>query len=221
MSTLRLAWRAPQDRWLLCIGLALVATVLTYWPGGLGWLRYERAALAGGQYWRAVSAHLVHLNGTHLLLNLAGLFLLCELLWNELPLRHGLGMLAAGALTASALLFLLHPELLWYAGLSGALHGLWAGCALDGLWPQGVRRPPFATMPTSTWRRLQADWPLARCLCLAALLLLTIKLALESWLGAPVHVAQAIGAPVVTPAHLYGVLGGAAYLLAWRLARPG
>jgi hypothetical protein len=93
---------------------------------------------------------------------------------------------------------------------------LWAGCALAGLWPQDSGRPPFPATPTSSWRRLEADWPLPRCACLAALLLLFGKLALESRVGAPVQVAAAIGASVVTPAHLYGAIGGAGYFLVWR-----
>ena len=38
-------------------------------------LRYERAAIAAGELWRGISAHLVHLGFTHTLLNLAGFVL--------------------------------------------------------------------------------------------------------------------------------------------------
>lgn len=223
MNTLRqhLSWPAHlQGRWLFCGGLALCAVVLTYWPHGFAFLRYERAGLLSGQYWRVVTGHLVHVNGVHLLFNLAGLFLLCELLWNGLPLRHGAGMLAAGGMAASALLFWLEPGLAWYAGLSGALHGLWCGCALAGLFPQDRLQPPYPATPTSAWRRLSREWPLTRWISLAGLLLLLGKLLHEFRFGASAAAADAIGAAVVTPAHLYGALGGAVYLLLWR-AWPG
>jgi rhomboid family GlyGly-CTERM serine protease len=214
MIALRQHWRpAPAPaRWLLCGALALTAAAVTYWPQGMAALRYDRAALIAGQYWRLATAHLVHLNGTHLLLNLAGLFLLCELLWNDLPVRHGAGALAAGGLAASALLFRFHPELAWYAGMSGAAHGLWAACALAGLFPQS-RLAPYPATPTSAWQRLWREWPLTRRTALAGALLLGAKLLAEAHWGASAWTSGAIGAAVVTPAHLYGAIGGVAYLL--------
>jgi len=47
-------------------------------------LRYERAALQHGQWWRLISAHLVHLDVRHLLLDSAGLVLLWALYAREL-----------------------------------------------------------------------------------------------------------------------------------------
>jgi rhomboid family GlyGly-CTERM serine protease len=214
MTALRRHWRPVQTpaRWLFCGGLALAAAAMTYWPQGLATLRYDRAALIAGQYWRLASAHLVHLNGAHLLLNLAGLFLLCELLWNDLPVRHGAGALGAGGLAASAQLLRFHPELAWYAGMSGAVHGLWAACALAGLFPQN-RLTPYPATPTSAWQRLWREWPLPRRTALAGSLLLAAKLLAEAHGGASAWTSGAIGAAVVTPAHLYGAIGGAAYLL--------
>jgi rhomboid family GlyGly-CTERM serine protease len=215
MMTLGQHWRPARapDRWLFCGALALAAAAVTFWPQGLAALRYDRAALIAGQYWRLATAHLVHLNGAHLLLNLAGLFLLCELLWSDLPLRHGAGALAAGGLAASALLFLFHPELTWYAGMSGAVHGLWVACALAGLFSQSRVAPPYPATPTSAWRRLWREWPLTRRTALAGLLLLAAKLLAETVWGASAWTTGAIGAPVIAPAHLYGALGGSVYLL--------
>jgi rhomboid family GlyGly-CTERM serine protease len=214
----RFALRGLSQRWLFCIALGLTAIILVCWPGALHYLRYDRAALMEGQLWRVVTAHLVHVNGWHLLLNLAGLFLLCELLWNELPLQQGVALVLISGLTTSALLFQWHPELAWYAGLSGALHGLWVGCALAGLWPADAGRSPFSATPTSGWRRLQTAWPLQRCICLAGLVLLIAKLALEARFGASAQAGAMLGVPVLTQAHLYGACGGGAYSLAWRLA---
>ena len=76
----------------------------------------------------------MHLNLRHLLLNLLGLILICELLWDDLVLLEVLALLLVSGLGVSLLLWLNQPQLIWYAGLSGVLHGLWAGCAGAGLW---------------------------------------------------------------------------------------
>lgn len=206
-----------QSKWLLCLGVSFCALVLTYLPHGLSHFRYDRAALASGEVWRLITAHLVHLNTPHLLFNLLGLWLLCELLWHELPLLHGLGLLGSAAIGIGALLWWFHPELVWYAGLSGALHGLWAGCALAGLWPASPNSNDRPAMSRSSgWSRLKMHWPLSRCICLTGILLLAAKLAIEYRYGASPRAIQAIGSPVVTVAHLYGAMVGVCYVLIWR-----
>lgn len=89
---------------------------------------WQRGALENGQYWRLISAHLVHLNLRHLMLNLLGLIVICELIWDDLALADALALLLFSALGVSLLLWSNQPQLIWYAGLSGVLHGLWAGC---------------------------------------------------------------------------------------------
>jgi rhomboid family GlyGly-CTERM serine protease len=191
--------RLVHGKWQFYLMVALAALVAAFWPDGLAHLRYDRSALAGGEVWRIVTAHLVHLNAVHLLLNLLGLLLLCELQWGELPLRHGFGLFVFSAVAISAALWWLHPELLWYAGLSGVLHGLWSGCVLCGLWSQ---------KPSSL-----------RLLYWGGALLLALKLAVEFFFGAPETTAHLIGGSVVAVSHLYGALAGAVYVLAWRCAR--
>src|SRR4051812_11228217 len=71
-------------------GVALLIVLALVWlalAGGAPWsaaLRYERGALAAGQWWRLVSAHWVHLGVRHLLLDSAGLVLLWALYAREL-----------------------------------------------------------------------------------------------------------------------------------------
>ncbi|HEX8784094.1 MAG TPA: hypothetical protein VF764_12020, partial [Steroidobacteraceae bacterium] len=57
---------------LACLLLLLPAVA---GEGGRALLRYERSALADGEWWRLLSAHVVHLDLRHALLNVVGLAL--------------------------------------------------------------------------------------------------------------------------------------------------
>ena len=173
------------------------------WPDGLAHLRYDRSSLMNGEIWRVLTAHLVHLNVPHLFLNLFGLFLICELLWVELPLRQGIGLLVFTGVTISACLWWLHPELATYAGLSGVLHGLWAGCALYGL-------------QYTSEKSLRARLPY-----LFGAILLAAKLLFEFRYGPSEFTAHLIGGSVLTVSHLYGALAGVVYVLTFGCVRIG
>lgn len=193
--------RTIHDKWLLCLAVALAASMAACWPDGLMHLRYDRSGLMDGEVWRVVTAHLVHLNRLHLLLNLLGLLLICDLQWGALPLRHAVGLLGFSGMAASASLWWLHPELVWYAGLSSVLHGLWAGCVLFGLRPA----PGIPLRPRLPY--------------LAGAFLLAVKLLMEFRYGASENTAHLIGSGVVTAAHFYGALAGTVYVLTWGCVR--
>jgi rhomboid family GlyGly-CTERM serine protease len=145
-------------------------------------LCYERLALAQGQLWRLLSAHWVHLNLEHALLNGAGLTLLWVLMAREFPPRRWVGILLGSGLGIDAGLWFLRPGVEWYMGASGVLHGaLAAGAA-------------------ALYRRGEG-------LGAALLLLLVVKLIYEQHSGASVFVGDL---PLVTDAHLFGALGGLA-----------
>ena len=77
----------------LCLGLVALTA------GGEGTrqlLRYERAGLARGQWWRAVTAHLVHLDLRHALLNCGGLVLVWALFARDYSPRRWLLIVLAG-----------------------------------------------------------------------------------------------------------------------------
>lgn len=153
-------------------------------------LRYERTALADGEWWRLASAHVVHLDLEHAVLNALGLALLWALFAAEFTGRRWLAIVAASIAGVDAGLWFLEPALGWYVGASGALHGVLAAGALARL------------------RRHRMEG--------AALAVLLIgKLAWEQTQGA---LPLTISGPVVVDAHLYGALGGfaAALVLCFR-----
>lgn len=153
-------------------------------------LRYERHAMIEWHAWRVLTAHFVHLNGVHLMLNAGGLCIVWLLAGGLVgPLQWYL----AAALSAAAVclgLYVFSPAVTWYVGLSGVVHGLLCAVAMCRL---TVR-----------------DW-------VGAILLLgvALKLVLEQSGHGPVS-GSLIGGDVVIDAHLYGVMGGGfAGLLAW------
>lgn len=156
-------------------------------------LRYDRVAVAAGEWWRLLGAHLVHFDRSHLLMNLAGLVLLWWLFVRDARWRDWAIAGLVSALTIDAGLWFLEPDLGWYVGLSGVLHGWWAAAALAA----------------------RARWPLEGWVTLG---LLALKLALEQSGGG---LSTELGATlaVVVDAHLYGALGGLGAALALRLGR--
>ena len=142
-------------------------------------LRYDRAGLAQGEWWRFVTGHFVHLDADHTLVNIFGLVLMWALFARDYsPLRWAAIYLAA-MLAISAGLWLLRPDISWYVGASGALHGVMAAGTLAHL------------------RRRDLDaWILAA--------FLVAKLAYEQFAGAMPF--QDAGTTVVA-AHLFGAIG--------------
>jgi rhomboid family GlyGly-CTERM serine protease len=150
--------------------------------GGRQLLRYDRTGIAAGQYWRLVSAHLVHLDLRHALLNALGLILMWALFARDYSPRGWLVIVLASIAAIDVGLWLGDSTVLWYVGSSGALHGVMAAGALAHV----------RTGERDGW------------ILLAVLLL---KLAYEQHVGALPFSGRD---PVVVDAHLYGVLGGIA-----------
>jgi rhomboid family GlyGly-CTERM serine protease len=167
-------------------GLLLAAVLLALVvPAALGpelqaLLRYDRDALAGGQWWRWISGHLVHLDLEHALLNGIGLALLWTLFAGLLRGRDWLAIVLLSMLSIDLGLWFGQPQLLWYVGASGVLHGIMAaGCV------QLLRH------------RDRIAWPTA--------LIFAGKLVYEQWQGPLPFETHAV---VIVQAHLYGALGG-------------
>lgn len=185
------AFRAP-----LIVALAAVL-VATLGDAGALALRYEREAIHAGAFWRLLTGHWVHLGWQHLALNLAALFLIWHLFGAALNTRSWLLLILALAVGQSLALLAFHPDIAWYLGLSGLLHGMLAAGALLSL-----RASPL--------------------LAGVALVLLLGKLALEAWQGPTAGMADWLGGAVITEAHLYGAacgLAGAAAIALLRRSR--
>lgn len=173
--------RSPA--WRLVLAIAALSLFASTLPSGLDQLAWHRDAMAGGQWFRLLTGHFVHLDAHHLLINLLGLAVLTNLLIERWQWRELICLLFISTLGTSTLLWWFTPELIWYAGLSGVLHGLWAGAALCGLC--GLHQP---------------NHPSERPWCLLSLLALSLKL---GWLNHPTS-----SIPVVPLAHLFGAISG-------------
>ena len=119
-----------ESRWQAGLGLALTALLGMALPDALAALAWQRSAIGDGQWARLLSAHFAHLDAHHLLFNLLGLALIIDLLMEDWHGRDLVTLILASAIGTSLLLWFCEPQLQWYAGLSGLLHGLWAGAAM-------------------------------------------------------------------------------------------
>ena len=153
--------------WLLAILLALDMVL------GLGdsvsqRLRYDRSAIAAGGWWRLLTAHIVHLDVSHLILNELGLVLMWSLFAQDYDAVEWCVIVLSGALAISSGLWWLSPRVSWYVGASGVLHSVMAAGAVKHL-------------ALRSWDR----WILIIGLC--------AKLAWEQWAGphAPLIVVDA------------------------------
>src|ERR1017187_5149963 len=109
--------------WLLLILLVLCAVL------GLGdnvseLLRYDRGAIAAGGWWRLLTAHIVHLDAHHLVLNALGLVLMWSLFAADYDAIEWTIIVLAGALAICSGLWWLSPRVAWYVGASGVLHSV-------------------------------------------------------------------------------------------------
>lgn len=166
--------------------LALLAACLLLAAGGdealeLG--RYQRDALEGGEYWRLVSAHLVHLGAGHLWPNVAALAIVGLMFADVFRNADWWRVSAASAASIDLGLYFLDPGVAWYVGLSGVLHGSVAA----GAFVLALRRELVG---------------IVLAVGLAA------KLLFEQLAGPLPFTAESVGAPVVVAAHLYGAVGG-------------
>ena len=171
--------------WAVPVVIAIVAAVFEL--GGKPvreLLAFDRTGIAAGEAWRLLSGHFVHLGISHLALNLVGLALVWYLVGRHFTTVRWLFVAILSIVAMDAGFWWLNPELDWYVGLSGLLHGLLA-----------------AGLIVAVRERDREGLVIA--------LFVIGKLAWEQW-GGPLPGSEATaGGAVIVDAHLYGAIGGA------------
>ncbi|GIU13519.1 rhombosortase [Shewanella morhuae] len=165
---------------LICAGLYLAGLTS---PTIDNVLAYNRGAINGGEWWRLVSGNLLHTNQWHLLMNLAGLWVVLFLHHFHYHLKGLSTLFFILCLFEGIGLYVGYPQLLGYVGLSGMLHGLFVYGAVQDI-----------------VRKLRSGYVL--------LIGVIIKVGYEQLYGASSDVTAMIGARVATEAHLVGLVCG-------------
>lgn len=143
------------------------------------WVVWDSNAITDEQWWRILTGNFSHTNYSHLLMNLAGLWIICYLFQ---PTRKQLiSALALNSLVTGLALLLSSIQV--YVGLSGTLHGLF------GL---------FALREALNGRN--SSWLLV--------VGLIAKIAWEQLVGPSSTTGELINARIAIEAHLAGALAG-------------
>jgi rhomboid family GlyGly-CTERM serine protease len=127
-----LQWDRGRWIWLLFI-LLLLTGVLALGDNVSAVLRYDRSAIAAGGWWRLLTAHIVHLDAHHLILNELGLVLMWSLFAQDFDPVDWCIIVLSGALAISCGLWWLSPHIAWYVGASGVLHTVMGAGAANHL----------------------------------------------------------------------------------------
>lgn len=185
---MRLPELTPPERAALLAAIALLAL---HALGAAELLEYRRGTLAR-EPWRILTAHAVHVSWSHALVNGVALWVVARLHAPGLGApRQGIA-LGVSALATSTALYWFFPNVVWYRGLSGALHGLYFAGGVAWL---------LTTRP-HTARRL---W-----LPLALVAGGWLKVLAEQPGAGPLPVSAWLGAAIVPQAHLAGAVCGSA-----------
>jgi rhomboid family GlyGly-CTERM serine protease len=169
LAEIAAALQLDRGRWIWLLAILLAMDVVLALGDNVDQLlRYDRGAIAAGGWWRLLTAHIVHLDVHHLILNELGLVLVWSLFARDYDAVEWCAIVLSGALAISSGLWWLSPRVSWYVGASGVLHSVMGA---------GVAKH----LAERSWDR----WILALGLC--------AKLAWEQWGGpaAPLIVVDA------------------------------
>jgi rhomboid family GlyGly-CTERM serine protease len=168
--------------WPMIAVISLIAIAL-YFVNLESLLAYRRDDIGLGEYWRLFTGNLLHTNNWHLVMNLAGLWVIMLLHQQYYRSVSFTFIFVALCWLQGIGLYLFYPGLLGYVGLSGMLHGLFTYGALKDI-SVGMRSGYLL------------------------LIGVIVKVGYEQWFGASEQVTEMIGARVATEAHLIGVITG-------------
>jgi membrane associated rhomboid family serine protease len=117
LARIAVALQLDDGRWVwLLLILLVLSLVLGLGDSGSELLRYDRSAIAAGGWWRLLTAHIVHLDAHHLVLNGLGLVLMWSLFASDFDAVDWCIIVSAGALGISSGLWWLSPRVAWYVG---------------------------------------------------------------------------------------------------------
>ncbi len=174
------------SRWWLPAMMIVASGVFeAFGDGGRAWLQYDRIAILDAELWRLVTGHFVHLGPGHYALNAIAVFLVWVAVGEYLSSPQWLVATAVTIAGVNAGLWLFNPEIVWYVGMSGFLHGLLVAGIVLG----------FQFLPREA---------------LLGGMVVASKIIYEQMLGPMPGSEQSAGGNVVVDAHLYGALAGLA-----------
>jgi rhomboid family GlyGly-CTERM serine protease len=170
--------------WIVPGTILLVALLIALGgDAGRELFRYDRVAIGSGELWRLISGHAAHLGWSHFAMNAVGMLLIFYLVGDRFSPLAWLLVSVLAVLGIDLGFWLLEPQLIWYVGLSGLLHGYLAAGVAAGL-------PKLQT----------EDWLIAG--------FLIVKLGYEQIIGPIPGSTDTAGGNVVVAAHLYGAIAG-------------
>ena len=175
-----LRFQSKQWQNFIAIIVILLAVICTYYQE---LFLYERHALEDGEIWRLLSGHLTHLNNKHLILNMIAWVIIFFLGFNYLSPLKWVVLLLVFSLAISAGLYYFVPEIIFYGGFSGVLHGYFAYILIE--WIKSGQK---------------VAWLI--------LLLLIAKVIAENFSDLGSSTAEYLDLRVVTEVHLIGVITG-------------
>ena len=181
--------KESRPGWIFVAAMLAIMVILQLFD--FSELRYQYDWLAKGEYWRLLSAHWVHVNWRHLMLNAAGLLLCMSIASPRWLIRQWVVYHLILALGISILFYLRNLQLEWYAGYSGVLFGLYLLAAVD-------------------------LYPREKIVALLLAAAISIKVILEQTSDLKLDSSEFIGTPVIIDAHLYGILLGLTIALVQR-----
>lgn len=204
----------PVELVRFVVFFVLVTLGLQFWPGASEALRFLRLSYEQGAFWQPLTSQWVHLSHWHAAGNAFAfvVIVLASGFWIRWPFQL---LALCGGYAAVAAVVALDPNCSYYAGASGALHGLLAGNALGMAWSGRPLGRPALDVDH------RADVSATRCTRLVATAVLSI-LALKLYLQAGSTQDASLsgwGFPVYHPAHVAGALGGMGLVLLVLAAR--
>ena len=154
--------------------------------------RFQQDWVQQAEFWRVITAHWIHFNWLHLLLNGLGLVLCVAIARPTWSIGRWIVYNLLLAIGISLLFTWLNPELDWYVGYSGVLFGVFLLAAIE---------------------LFKTERIIASLLCIGV----CSKVALEQTSSVTVTASDFIGVPVIIDAHLYGLLLAVAIALVFAL----